>query len=181
VPITSVAQIINVPSMLIADVTTPGGWARHVSKYTNAFGQGDIRRCRWKDLDFTGSELSGIRLFDCEIQNCRFDACQFEDLRVWSSSFSDTSFRGARLRRAVLGGVQDGRRNIFSKVDFNNADLRQSIYTAAAFEHCIIKKTQLVKIDFQTSTFSDCTFEGELRVIGPGISEPGGMLVFGRI
>lgn len=124
-----------------------------------------IRRCQWKDLDFTGSKLDGIRLFDCEIQNCRFDACQFEDLCVWSSRFSETSFRSAGLRKAVLGGVQDGRRNVFLNVDFTKADLRQSIYTAASFEGCVFRNAKLSKIDFQTSTFSDCTFEGELREV----------------
>lgn len=106
-----------------------------------------------------------MRLFDCEIHNCRFDDCRFEDLRVWSSKFSDTSFVGAGLRRAALGGAQEDRRTVFSNVNFTNADLRQSMYQAAAFEGCVFKNAKLFKIDFQSSTFSDCTFEGQLREV----------------
>jgi hypothetical protein len=50
-------------------------------------------------------------------------------------------------------------------VDFTKADLRQSIYKAAAFERCVFRNAKLVKIDFQTSAFSDCTFEGEMREV----------------
>jgi pentapeptide repeat protein len=124
-----------------------------------------IRGRKWQDLDFTGSKLNGIRLFDCEVQNCLFDECQLEDFRVWSSSFSETSFRSANLRKAALGGVQDGRRNSFEMADFSKADLRQSVYTAASFDRCIFRNAKLVKVDFQTSAFSNCEFEGELREV----------------
>ena len=48
-------------------------------------------------------------------------------------------------------------------VDFSGADLRETVYQAAAFERCSFRNARLVKIDFQTSTFKDCVFEGELR------------------
>jgi uncharacterized protein YjbI with pentapeptide repeats len=156
---------IDLGELDLPDVSEVRRYRTPIADVAEISGGAVIRRSRWNDLDFTGSNLNGIRLFDCEIHNCRFDACQFEDLRVWSCRFSETSFRGASLRTAVLGGVQDGRRNIFSKVDFTEADLRQSIYEAASFEGCVFKNAILVKIDFQTSTFSDCTFEGELREV----------------
>jgi len=49
-----------------------------------------------------------------------------------------------------------------SSVDFSGADLRETVYKAAAFEKCIFRNSKLMKIDFQTSTFTDCVFEGEL-------------------
>lgn len=121
-----------------------------------------FHRAKWQNLDFTGSKLNGLRLFGCEINNCRFDNCQLQDLRLWSTKISETSFRSANLRKAALGGVQDGKRNVFSGVDFTEADLRQTAYTAAAFNRCIFSNAKLEKIDFQTSTFSECQFEGEL-------------------
>lgn len=36
-------------------------------------------------------------------------------------------------------------------------------YKAAVFERCVFRNAKLVKVDFQTSTFTDCQFEGELR------------------
>lgn len=124
-----------------------------------------VHKPKWKNLDFSGGELSGLRIMGGELQNCRFDKCGLQDLRVWATQITETSFRGADLRKAALGGVQDGRRNNFRDVDFTDADLRQTAYTAAAFERCVFRNAKLVKIDFQTSTFVDCRFEGELREV----------------
>lgn len=121
-----------------------------------------VIRAKWENLDFSGSKLNGLRLMNCDIVNCRFDGCQLEDLRLWSSKISDTSFCGANLRSSSLGGVQDGRRNVFAGVNFTDADLRQTVYKAASFERCIFRNSRLEKIDFQTSTFSECQFEGKL-------------------
>jgi len=122
-----------------------------------------FRRAKWENLDFSGSKLNGMRMFGCEIHNCRFDDCNLEGLRWWSMTITDTSFRGSNLRRAALGGVQDGRRNVYRRVDFSEADMRETAYTAAAFERCTFRHTKLVKIDFQMSSFKDCIFEGELN------------------
>lgn len=122
-----------------------------------------IHGAKWRNLDFSGSKLNGLRLFGCELNNCRFDRCQLQDLRVWATTFTDCSFKGANLKKSALGGVQNGKRNIYSGVDFSGADLRETAYKAAAFERCVFRDAKLVKIDFQTSTFTDCVFEGELR------------------
>jgi len=122
-----------------------------------------IQGAKWQNLDFTGSKLNGLRLFDCELRNCRFDRCHLRDLRVWATTFGECSFTGANLRKSVLGGVRNGKRNSYSGVDFSGADLRETVYKAAAFERCIFRDAKLERIDFQTSTFEDCVFEGELR------------------
>lgn len=122
-----------------------------------------IQGAKWRNLDFSGSKLNGLRFFDCALNNCRYEKCQLQDLRVWSTTFTECSFKGANLRKSTLGGVQNGKRNIYLTVDFSDADLRETVYKAAAFERCIFRGAKLVKIDFQTSTFTDCVFEGELR------------------
>ena len=122
-----------------------------------------IQGAKWQNLDFTGSKLNGLRLFACELNNCHFDRCQLQDLRVWTTTFTECSFKGANLKKSALGGVQNGKRNIYSGVNFSGSDLRETVYKAAAFERCVFRDAKLVKIDFQTSTFNDCVFEGELR------------------
>jgi uncharacterized protein YjbI with pentapeptide repeats len=121
-----------------------------------------VQETTWQNIDITGSKLDGLRLINCRLDNCIFDNCELRDLRVWSTTILDTSFHGADLRRAALGGVEDGERNSFLRVDFTEADLRQTAYTAAAFDECIFRNAKLEKIDFQTSTFSNCIFEGVL-------------------
>jgi Pentapeptide repeats (9 copies) len=75
-------------------------------------------------------------------------------------------FRNADLRSAGLGNVGEGRkRNRFQKVDFTEADLRQTANKSADFIECTFHDTKLTKVDFQGSVFKDCTFEGELREV----------------
>src|SRR5262245_15958689 len=104
-----------------------------------------IRGVKWQNIDFKGSKLNGLRLFDCQINNCSFEGCQLQDLRIWSTKISETSFRRADLRKAVLGGVEKGKRNVFSSVDFTDTDLRQTVYRAAAFERCVFRNARLEK------------------------------------
>jgi fluoroquinolone resistance protein len=122
-----------------------------------------FKGAKWRNLDFSGSKLACVRFFEAELINCRFDRCQLKDFRVWATTFRGCSFRAANLRNAVLGGVLDGKRTIYSNVDFSGADLRETVYKAAAFETCIFRNSRLQRVDFQSSTFTDCVFEGELR------------------
>ena len=122
-----------------------------------------FRGARWRDLDFSGSRLNALRLLGCEIENCRFDNCQMRDLRMWSTTLKASTFRRSNLRDSALGAVENGQRNRFSGVEFTHTDLRGSGFTAADFDHCLFRESHLEKIDFQTSRFSDCVFEGDLR------------------
>jgi uncharacterized protein YjbI with pentapeptide repeats len=123
---------------------------------------GIVHGVKWRNLDFTGSKLAGLRLMRGLVENCRFDDCNLQGVRFWATSFRGVSFKGANLRGSVLGGAHEGVRNTFSGVDFSEANLSGTTYEAAAFERCVFSNAKLVKIDFQTSTFTDCRFEGEL-------------------
>src|ERR1700748_2449120 len=95
-----------------------------------------IHDVQWRGLDFSGSKLVGLRLFRAEIIDCVFDACQLENFKGWMIDIVDCSFQGANLRNSVLGAVEDGVRNTYCGVDFSGADLRETVYQAAAFERC---------------------------------------------
>jgi uncharacterized protein YjbI with pentapeptide repeats len=138
----------------LADVTVLGGIT-------------SIEGTSWQAIDFSSSQLPGLRLLDCQIRNCVFDRCRLHDLRVWRTDFADVSFRSADLRGAVLGGTseEDSRRVTFHDVDFTAADMRGTIYGAAEFLRCKFNHAKLNKVDFQSSTFVDCSFEGELREV----------------
>ena len=135
-----------------ADVTVLGGIT-------------SIEHATWQSIDFSSSQLPGLRFLDCQIRDCVFDRCRMDDLRVWRTDFANVSFRSADLRGAVLGGTSenDGRRNSFHDVDFTAADMRGTIYGAAEFVRCKFNRARLNKVNFQSSTFTDCSFEGELR------------------
>lgn len=123
----------------------------------------EIRGVTWRSLVFDGAKLRGIRLHGCNVIDCRFNTCDLQDWRVWATTFRNCSFTKSDLRNSVLGGVEGGARCVYSTVSFEDADLRGTIYRAAEFEQCEFRRAKLEKIDFQTSTFSNCVFEGELR------------------
>ena len=136
----------------LADVTVMGGLT-------------EIRGASWQSIDFSDSMLPGLRFLDCRIHNCVFDRCRMHDLRIWRTDFADVSFRSADLRGAVLAGTneKDDKRVTYHDVDFTAADMRGTMYGAVEFVRCKFNRARLNKVDFQSSTFSDCSFEGELR------------------
>jgi uncharacterized protein YjbI with pentapeptide repeats len=126
-----------------------------------------IEGANWQSIDLSSSHLPGLRFLDCQIRNCVFDRCRMADLRVWRTDFANVSFRSADLRGAMLGGTSenDNRRVSFHDVDFSAADMRGTMYGAAEFLRCKFNHAKLNKVDFQSSTFTDCSFEGELREV----------------
>lgn len=138
----------------LADVTVLGGVT-------------SIERANWKSIDFSSSQLPSVRFLDCKIRDCLFDRCRLSDLRVWRTVFANVSFRSADLRGAMLGGTRenDDRRVSYHDVDFTGADMRGTMYGAAEFVRCKFNHAKLDKVDFQSSAFTDCSFEGELREV----------------
>lgn len=123
-----------------------------------------------ENLDFAGSNLPAIHFSECEIRNCCFDQCNLQGLRLRASAIRESSFRGADLRGTPLGvaavtGLWAKKRNSFFNVDFSGADLRETIYVAAAFKNYDFSHAKLEKIGFGTSTFENCSFRGELREV----------------
>jgi uncharacterized protein YjbI with pentapeptide repeats len=129
-----------------------------------------LSKATWRNIDFSSSKLPSLCFEESEISNCCFDGCELRNLRLWATTIQDCTFRGAGLRGSGLGlatveGPLSRRRNRFLNVDFGKADLRNTVYVAAAFERCSFRLAKLTNILFGTSTFSDCIFEGQLREV----------------
>lgn len=117
------------------------------------------------DMDFSDSDLDGIRFFNCTIQNCVFDNASCDDWRMWATSVSDSSFASASLREASMGGALDGETNRFENVRFINTDMRGTAHRSEAFIGCTFDNANLLKVDFQGSRFTRCVFRGELHEV----------------
>jgi uncharacterized protein YjbI with pentapeptide repeats len=140
----------------------------YVTLGANVKELGDLvvfRGRRWKKLDFSRGQLKSLRFFDCEIEDCCFDGADCSSWRMWGTSISNTSFKAADLRQAALGGVDNGKRNSFRRVDFTKADLRRTVYVSAEMLGCAFAQTKLAKVDFQGTVFVDCVFEGKLEEV----------------
>ncbi|MDE2125350.1 MAG: pentapeptide repeat-containing protein [Armatimonadetes bacterium] len=138
---------------------TPIGEARVLSGLTI------IRNGSWRELDFTGATLPGLRLYYTTVRDCKFDECQLDRLRMWATDFRNVSFQRADLRGAVMGAAVDGRGDTYHAVDFTGADLRNTIHGDSAFVNCLFSDTRLTRVHFRGSNFTDCVFDGELREV----------------
>jgi len=145
-------------------------WQTALANVTRIEPNGIFRDTVLRDLDLTASKLLSIHFIGCEISNCCFDDCEMEDFRIYATTTRDSTFRRANLKETALGaasiqGPYQRKRNSFIGVDFSQADLRKTSYVAAAFEGCFFRNTKLSNIDFGTTSFKDCIFEGELRQV----------------
>jgi uncharacterized protein YjbI with pentapeptide repeats len=145
-------------------------WETKLAHVTQVEPDRIFRHAEWRNLDFSNSTLNSLQFYDSDITNCRFEKCYLRNFQPFASSIRDSSFKGAHLRGAGLGIATDEgplklRRNVFTRVDFSEADLRDSLYISAAFEGCIFHNARIVKVNFASSTFVDCEFEGELREV----------------
>ncbi len=154
---------IDLRGMALPDATTLRSYQFKTSTVSEIAPGAIFQNAKWENLDFSNSRISSIRFFSSEIRNCLFVNCQLQDLRLWSCTVLDTSFEAANLKAAALGGIQDGKRNKYLNVDFTSTDMREIACSAAIFEKCTFRNAILAKIDFDSSMFSDCLFEGELR------------------
>jgi len=118
---------------------------------------------RWNGLDFRGSDLRSLRVFDSVFSNCVFDFCECSDWRLWGVKMDRCSFVGANLHDSALGPVFQGKCNTYEESNFDKATLTGTSFQTAEFSGCTFRVTNLDRVNFQGSVFSDCVFEGGLR------------------
>ncbi|MDE2125650.1 MAG: pentapeptide repeat-containing protein [Armatimonadetes bacterium] len=125
----------------------------------------ELERFHWTSIDFAGATLPSLRFLYGIIEDCVFDDCVLADLRIWATRLENVSFRGADMRGAALGTMEDGYCDTYVNVDFTQADLRRAFSHKSTFTNCIFRNTRLRKVEFWGSNFIDCVFEGELREV----------------
>lgn len=159
----------DLTGLLVPDPRIVDRWQTPIAEVVQTESR-EVNGVRWRNLDFSASTLRSLHLNRSEITNCRFDRCDLKDFNPGGTVFRDCSFCGTNLRGSGLGiattrGPLSGKRNRFIGVDFSSADLRGTIYIAAAFERCRFVDAKISKLDFARSTFVDCRFEGVLREV----------------
>ena len=114
-------------------------------------------------VDFSGAKFDSLQFLRKGMNNCRFDGVDFRDFRLWSSTVSNTSFRGTRFGDVpVLDGVSWWpRRCTFERVDFTDANLAGVIVNRARFEDCDFSRARLTRAMFECDLIR-CRFAGHL-------------------
>jgi uncharacterized protein YjbI with pentapeptide repeats len=118
------------------------------------------------DLDLSGCRLPHLRLFDCELRNCRFDDGSLEDLRVWRSRLSACGFSRAKLNDLAVSGPDAGRdRSVFASVDFAESTLTNASLNEADFRLCSFADADLAETRFVRCGMTDCRFSGPMNEV----------------
>ena len=137
----------------------------HLESAATTAKRGTVLDARWKSLDFRGSRLGHMRWFSVEVSDCLFDDATLDDLRVWESEISGSSFVGASLEGSPLGTGQKFKRNGWTRVDFTSANLRDVHFDAADLEEVNFSYARLDNVQFRHCRLVDIRFAGELREV----------------
>jgi uncharacterized protein YjbI with pentapeptide repeats len=125
-------------------------------------------------LDFSGARLSGWRLRNCEIRDCRFDAAGCEEWVLWNSSITDCSFARTNLRNTLLATFPEGKHNKWERVSFAGANLRHASAFGGVFNDCDFSDAKMNEAMFLESQLSRCRFAGRVEeVLFDGRKLPG--------
>ena len=124
----------------------------------------EFNSVRWRGIDFTGAVIRSARFFTSTIDNCRFDQADLFDWRLWATRVSDSSFTKADLQSGAIGTGHYGKAgtNVWTRVNFDRADMRGAGLRQCVLRDCTFRKTNLRKVWFSYVTFDGVAFEGLL-------------------
>jgi uncharacterized protein YjbI with pentapeptide repeats len=149
---------LNAPSQVLGiSVETPYGTVQQIERQTV------VKGTAWRSLDFTGCSLPSLSFSDVEIEDCVLDLADCSGWRLWDCAVRNSSFKGANLKEAVLGGRGDRRRNQFQSINFVKADLRKTVYFCGEFVNCDFERAKLRNVEFFGCTFESCHFAGAIQ------------------
>ena len=116
----------------------------------------------WESLDMRYARLDLLRFFGASIANCLFDAASLQDLRLWGVEVEDCSFRRADLSSSLLTGQWQDRRNVWRRVAFDGAKMRERWFEGCVLDRCSFGRNgyHLAILDCEVTA---CTFAGEWR------------------
>jgi uncharacterized protein YjbI with pentapeptide repeats len=133
------------------------------------------RGVSWGSLDLSGAQLEELRFFGGSIRDCTFDGASLTGFKLWGTEVVDCSFTRADLRSRALGtGRWHGRRNVWRRVTFDRANLREAAFRGCLLEACTFEKTTR-RLLIEDCEVVDCVFSGvldTLLVIGRGLQHP---------
>jgi uncharacterized protein YjbI with pentapeptide repeats len=124
----------------------------------------EIKGAHLDGVDLSYSSLPNMKLHESRIENSRFDRAKLNEVGFWGCTIRRTSFVGASLRAAVLGGSARDQTE-YDRIDFQEADLRDAVVGMADFADCNFSNAKLNKVEFYGSRITRCTFAGQLREV----------------
>jgi uncharacterized protein YjbI with pentapeptide repeats len=175
--------LVDLRGLVFPDARQLGVFRTRRSTFESTLGAPHFTRVRWRGIDFRGAVIREARFFGSVIQECRFDEADLFEWRLRDCLIMDCTFAGAELQNCFLGNgasEEDGV-NVWTRIDFDRADLIGSHVSGAVFRECTFRRAKLRDLWFHHVTFDGVVFEGvlqDLRFEGrpfEGTRDPGPM------
>jgi uncharacterized protein YjbI with pentapeptide repeats len=154
---------LDLRGFVVPQPRSAGAWRFKDYTVVQREGTTELRGVRLHSLDLSASDLRSLNFFDSHLFDCKFDGSDLRGWSLWGTTIESCSFRKAKLRGAVLGSWYRGRGNVYTRVDFSEADFRILESRAATYTDCIFDDSRIEKVDFGDSSFIRCRFSGTLQ------------------
>lgn len=117
-----------------------------------------IYNCTFDKVDFSISIFQSSWIENCVFKNCVFLNVDFSGISDHNNTFDHCTFTNCKFQGAALGykGSQ------YKNSTFEKCNFTKTLFSRAEFSNIRFIENKLKNIDFNASSFEDCSFEGKL-------------------
>ena len=123
----------------------------------------DMSHLELVGLDFTGSIFKNVNMAFTKSKMCIFNNVKFQDVTLYKSYFSCSSFYQSKLPKSVFKKSKLITCNFFeadlAETDFSGSELNYSTFIATDLTNANLNYTSLIETEFTYSILKGTTFE----------------------
>jgi fluoroquinolone resistance protein len=117
---------------------------------------GEYDSCIFSSCNFTGSDLSGIRLIDCT-----FESCDLSLVRLTGTILNAVRFTGCKMLGLLFETCnQNGFSPVFENCNLSHSSFSRTSMKKAEMNNLILHETDLTGCDLSGARFENCDFAG---------------------
>jgi uncharacterized protein YjbI with pentapeptide repeats len=118
-----------------------------------------LKGAKLQNADLSCANFERVRLEDCTITGCAFDAAQLGHFVAERCCFEDCSFLKADMRLAQIGFGGTS----FHNCNFEGVKLQKTGFLNVTFCNVAFQGSDWSHVDFGPASFQNCVFQGEFR------------------
>lgn len=125
------------------------------------FNRQGILNVVFKKIDFSVSTFEASRIEGSFFNEVKFESVDFSNMVDLGNEFRGCTFKSCKFNVAALG--YNGTK--FTNCSFNACNFSRAIFIRAEFILCTFNDCKLKGVDFNASSFENCTFSGKVQEV----------------